>query len=232
MNPSSHKEAVRLAKATDMESVVLAPPHPFLSSVKGAITKAKLGAQDVFYAKKGAHTGQVSLAMLKSIGVSYVILGHSEKRALGETDMTIQKKIESALSENLKAVLCIGESLAVRRKGLPSVKNFLKGQLERGLKNIGKKHAKNILIAYEPIWAISTAKKVFPESPEDAAFILGYIRETLRKKFGKGKIKLLYGGSVNAKNIEGFLQHNEVHGVLVGGASLKPQEFKKMTRFI
>lgn len=225
MNPESATEAVSLAKGIEngisksINEVVIAPPFPFLSAVKKVLKHAKLGAQDDFWENKGARTGEVSPTMLKNSGVKYVIIGHSERRWLGETDEMINKKIKGTLKAKLKPILCVGEHLETRKKGLAAAKNFIKNQLKIDLKGVSA----GMVIAYEPIWAISTNTNGQADKPEDALEMIRFI-----KSIAGPKAKILYGGSVTLKNAENFLQYKEIDGALVGGASLKAEEFNKI----
>ncbi len=212
MNPSTEGEAVKLAKAEDEKNVVIVPPFPFLKSVKNVLRNASLGAQDVFYEKEGAYTGEVSPVMLEKLGVAYVIVGHSERRRLGEDDAMIAKKVRAAMDTGLKVILCVGEPLNVRRKGKRAVDVFIKKQLSY------IKNKKNLIIAYEPVWAIGTGKNA---DPDDAA----RVAEVIRKKL---PVPVLYGGSTNSRNAKSFLEKKEIAGLLVGGASIDPREFGKM----
>jgi len=224
MNPSSVSAAVRLAAKTEKgalksgNDIVVAPPFPFLLSVKKVLKKAKLGAQDDFWENQGAYTGEISPAMLKSSGVKYVIVGHSERRRLGETDDAINKKIKASLKAGLKPILCVGESLEVRKKGLTAAKNFVKSQLKKDLKGLPRPGG--IIVAYEPIWAIGTGKSDKPQDTVEMAIFI--------KGIAGSKAKILYGGSVTSKNAKNFLQYKEIDGALVGGASLKAGEFNKI----
>lgn len=253
MNPSSAKEAVSLAKKVDAGipqeknieiEVVIAPPFPFLAGVGKVIRRAKLGAQDVFWEDAGAYTGEVSPMILKRLGVTYVIIGHSEqRRLLHETDEMIHKKVSASLQAGLKAILCVGESLAVRKKGLAAAKNFVKNQLKKDLKNISGLKDNELIIAYEPIWAIGTGKS---DNPESAAEMTRFIKSTLRSKPYTLNARVIYGGSVTSQNARSFLYYNGstsfdaaqdkslategIDGALVGGASLKAEEFKKIIK--
>ncbi len=247
MNPDSPARAVRLAKqieagvpASKKIEVVIAPPFPFLEDVKKVIKKAKLGAQNMSDEKRGAHTGEVSANELKNLGVSYVILGHSERRALGETDEMINKKVIVAFQENVTVILCVGEPLSVRKKGIAAAKKFVADQLKKDLRGIenwelparrsfgtgGK--IENLTIAYEPIWAISSVSHGKSDTPEDAVEMITFIKSILHSPFSILHFRVLYGGSVNAQNAASFLCYNEIDGALVGGASLKPKEFIKI----
>ena len=233
-NPDSLKEAVFMAKKIESDlgrlnvDVVIAPPFPFLSEVGKVLKKAKLGAQDVFWAKSGPYTGEVSVNQLKNLGVKYVIVGHSERRLnLDETDEMINKKILSLLENGLKPILCTGEK---ERKDSASV---IKAELQKGLKGVQKKFLKNLIVAYEPIWAISTSPGAIADNPDNAFRIKIYIKKIISDLYGREsaeKVKIIYGGSVDSKNIKSFLKDGGMDGALVGGASLKPEEFLKIIK--
>ncbi len=237
MNPRTVAEAVRLAKSYDKKSVVVVPPFPFLAAVGKALRKAALGAQDVFWGSEGAYTGEVSPFQLKALGVRYVIVGHSERRHLGETDEAVNRKVKAALSASPKVILCVGEPWTVRKRGFAAAKNFVKKQLTKDLKGIGnylatrdpakpeKLEIENLLMAYEPIWAIGTGRAA---TPADASAMAQFIKKFLKAQSSKLKACVLYGGSVNAGNVGAFLAEPDIDGALVGGASLKPGEFKRM----
>lgn len=224
-NPVSAKLAISLAQKTEKgisktgNEIVVAPPFIFLEPVKKVLKKAKLGAQDDFWENQGAHTGEVSPLMLKSSGVKYVIVGHSERRRLGETDEMINKKLKAALKTGLKPILCVGEPAQIRRKGLSAAKNFVKKQLGKDMKGLAR--AKGVIVAYEPIWAISTNKDAKADKPEDSLEIIKFIKKIAHSR-------VLYGGSVTSKNAKSFLQYKEIDGALVGSASLDSVEFKKI----
>ncbi len=232
MNPKTAREAVRLAKVEDKTGVVIAPPLAFIDVIRKTVRHAKIAAQNAAGEEKGPWTGEVSPAMLASLGVRYVILGHSERRMkLHETDADIAKKIVAALDVGLKVILCVGEPLSVRKKGTIAAKRFVKDQLSvdlKGIKNF-KFQISNLVIAYEPVWAISTSGGG-KETPEDAAAMAKNIREFVHFKLRISHFKLLYGGSVSGMNARGFLARKEFDGVLVGSASLKPKEFRKILR--
>jgi len=214
MNPATLAEAVRLARASDQPNVVIAAPFPFLSAVKVVVRKARIAVQDVSAAATtiGAHTGEVSADMLRGIGVRHVLIGHSERRAAGE-------------------ILCVGEPWSVRRRGFRAAKLYVKKQLTLDLKLITRYRLPitRLFVAYEPVWAISTAANRQDETPEDAAAMAQFITKQLRTFNLKLTTNVLYGGSVNSANAAAFLARREFSGVLVGGASLKPAEFRKIT---
>ncbi len=217
-NPKTSADAKKLARSTDHIGVVIAPPFPFLSEVGDVVRKSDLGAQDAFWSD-GPYTGEVSVNQLKGLGVKYVILGHSERRRnLGETDAMINRKLKAVLGCGLFPVLCVGEGPEFRRapKGAAS---FINNQLKLGLS--GVRNVKKLIVAYEPIWAIGTG---LSDSPKDAARVAVMIRGRL------GNVPVLYGGSVNGGNVAEFMSLPEISGALVGGASLKAAEFKKIIK--
>lgn len=207
---------------------VIAPPFPFIGEVKKNVSWAELGAQDVFSKDPvggGSFTGEVSASMLRSLGVSYIIIGHSEKRKYSkETDEIINKKVLLSLKKGFKVVLCIGEPLTIRAKGILAVENFLKNQLKVDLGKVAVRFQNNIYIAYEPIWAIGSGKT---DSPKDILEVSDIIEKFLsRKKIGK--IKFLYGGSVDENNVEKILKSEKIDGALIGSSSVEAKEFKKI----
>lgn len=230
MKPVTAAEAVKLAKASDVKGIFIAPPFPFLSLVKNVLKKATLGAQDIFQEnpkKGGAYTGAVSAGMIKSLGAKFAIIGHSERRAEGETDVMVNKKIRIALDAGLTPVLCVGESEAVRERGIAEAKAFVTLQLAKDLSAIQPK-SKKIIIAYEPIWAIGTGNN---DTPENAGDMARHIKNLIAISY-KLKAKVLYGGSVNAKNITAFAREKEIDGFLVGGASADAKEWKAIIKLL
>lgn len=224
MNPMTAQEAMQLARAEDKAGVVIAPPFPFLKEVGAVLKRAQLGAQDAFWIAKGAYTGEVSASQLKRIQVSHIIVGHSERRALGETDAMVNRKAKAILAEGLAAVFCIGEPWNIRRKGLSAAKRFVAAQLRAGLARVTSRDltAKNLIIAYEPVWAIGTGKA---DVPSESAEMANFIKSFLKAKNPKSGIRVLYGGSVTAANATRFLKERMIDGALVGGASLAPKQF-------
>lgn len=225
-NPESAAAAVRLAKATDKKGVVIAPPHVFLEHVSKTLKKSELGAQDVYGAKSGPYTGESSLSQLKSLGVKYIILGHSERRKyLKESDKLIAEKVKAALQAGFKVILCVGEGKTVNRQGLRASKKFVLNQLKRDVpKSMPQSKLSKLIVAYEPVWSISTFKGAKPDTPKEASAMIAFIKKTLSNI----KPKVIYGGSVNASNAKAFLSQKVVDGALVGGVSLKPLEFRKI----
>jgi len=229
MNPASESEAIKLAKASDSAGVVICPPFAFLSSVGKVIKKATLGAQDLFWQESGPFTGEVSAGELKSEGVKYVIIGHSERRAMGETDEIVAKKVAAAISRSLTPVICIGEQRSDHDKS--NAQEVVSRQLRAALSlipaDIGEQKP-TAYIAYEPVWAISSNQVGDPVAAtvENAISVVNYLKGTIRG--APIKPLFLYGGSVDSVNLAGFLSAEEIEGALVGSASLKPAEFKKM----
>jgi triosephosphate isomerase len=212
--------------------VLLAPSFTNLETVKKVIkeTKILLAAQNMFWEEKGAFTGEVSPIQLKDIGCNYVIIGHSERRNIfGETDEIINKKIKSALKNEINVIMCIGETLTERETG--KTYEVLGKQLENGLKEIDKNSILKIVIAYEPVWAIGTGKTATPTQAEEAHM---FIREKIKDLYDRDisdKIRILYGGSVKAENIDDLMAQKNIDGVLVGGESLKADKFLRIIHY-
>ncbi len=186
-----------------------------------------LGAQNCYWEDQGAFTGEVSAVMLKDIGCHYVILGHSERRQLfNETDENVNSKIRAVLRNNLLPIICVGETLEQRESG--STLKVVEDQVRKGLQGFSSEEANKFTIAYEPVWAIGTGRAA---TPHDAVEVHVLIRSTLANIFDSNtaeQIRIQYGGSVNAENIQTFIQEEEIDGALVGGASLKADSFSKI----
>lgn len=212
--------------------VVVCVPFTDLAAVRKLIrgSNIKLGAQNVHWEKSGAFTGEISAEMLKELKVEYVIIGHSERRQyFGETNETVNKRIQAALAAKLKAIVCIGETLAERESG--KTEEVLLSQITEGLKGFKTREFDKIVIAYEPVWAIGTGKTA---TAEDANNTIGFIRKTIAKKFSSliaGRVCIQYGGSMNAKNVKELMGMPEIDGGLIGGASLKAEDFAKVVNF-
>ncbi len=231
MNPLTGKEGVKIfssvakgvskIKKTD---VVICPPYIFLKEVKNISKKISLGAQDAFWNETGAFTGEVSSEMLREMGVKYVILGHSERRSMGESNADINKKIKAALSAGLKPILCVGEEIRDEEHGYF---NLVKTQVEECLKSIQKDLIPKIIIAYEPVWALSTTKNRRDATAKDCEEMIIYIRKILSIMFSPAiaqKAQIIYGGSVNDRDAEEYLVGGGAEGLLVGKASLDPKK--------
>lgn len=212
--------------------VVIAPPFVNLASALAAVkgTNVEIGAQNVFWQKEGAYTGEVSAPMLKAVGCQWVIIGHSERRQyFEETDETVLKRTVAALDAGLKPIVCVGERLEERESG--RTETVLQTQFAGGLAGLTPQQFAGIVIAYEPVWAIGTGKVATPEIAADAHRVL---REEIRKKFGSeagSSTRILYGGSVKPDNVKGLMAQPEIDGALVGGASLEANSFASIVNF-
>jgi len=230
MNPATSPDAKRLCgkvigeiKNIKNVDVVFAPPFVFLPLLKGF----KIGAQDVFYEKSGAYTGEISISQLRAFNVTHVIVGHSERRAMGEADEIVHKKLEAVLGAGMKAVLCIGEPERKKEEVFPPI---VRKELHSAISKIKKPLLKKLIIAYEPIWAVGTGNADDPKAIFEMAIL---IKRDLQKILGSkiaDKIPVLYGGSVKASNAKVFLRDAGIDGLLVGGASLDAKQFVKIVK--
>ena len=219
-------EELKPLVAKSKPEVVVCVPYTDLWAVKEAIagSKIRLGAENVAWADGGAFTGEISADMLKEIGVEYVIIGHSERRQyFGETDESVNKRLKQALVKGLKPIVCVGETLSEREKN--RTKRVLKKQVLEGFKDVTAEDFNNIVIAYEPVWAIGTGKTA---TAEDANKTIGYIRSLVKKTWGAEVAKALriqYGGSMKPSNAKELMAERNIDGGLIGGAALKAQDF-------
>jgi triosephosphate isomerase (TIM) len=216
----------------DDRDVLICPPTVDLETALAATGggNVKVGAQTMHYADEGAFTGETSPAMLRELGVPFVILGHSERRQYyNENDADLARKVRAALDGGLTPVLCCGESLAEREAGRTEEK--VGGQIDADLAEVSVAELAAVAIAYEPIWAIGTGKTATPEMAQET---VGFIRRRVAERFGEAAatVRILYGGSVKASNIDVLMAQPDIDGVLVGGASLDPQEFTRIVRFV
>lgn len=214
--------------------VVLAPPYPYLESVARILegTPVSLAGQDLSPHESGAFTGEVSAGMLVDLGCRSVIVGHSERRQHGgDTDETVRAKLERAIGSGLHAILCVGESEGVRESGSEESMAFVEGQLLAAVANLTEQECEPALtIAYEPVWAIGTGKTA---STSDAAAMHAHLRAVTANRYSDNlasRLRILYGGSVNAGNATDILGASEIDGVLVGGASLNMESFGSIYR--
>ncbi|MFU0800477.1 MAG: triose-phosphate isomerase [Xylanivirga thermophila] len=220
-----------LVKDTQVE-VVVCPPFVCLPIVAEAIkgSNIKLGAQNMHFEEQGAYTGEVSPIMLKELGVEYVIIGHSERRQyFAETDMTVNKKVLKAFSHGLTPIVCVGETLEQREQGITA--DLVSMQTKIAMGGLTKEQAEKIVIAYEPIWAIGTGKTA---SAQEANEVIGIIRNTIKEMFGQDvseKVRIQYGGSMKPQNAKELMAMPEIDGGLIGGASLKAQDFASIVNY-
>jgi triosephosphate isomerase len=227
------KENRTAGKYKGVQSVICAP-FVYLAPLAQKITSNRmvLGAQDVFIKDTGAYTGEISPVMLTDLRVKYALVGHSERRALGETDALIAEKIISCLKNAITPILCVGEEIRDKKEGHYA---FLKKQIKASLQNIPKEALNQIIFAYEPIWAISSTENQRDATPEDAREMALFIKKTLADLYtldqaAVKRIRVLYGGSANKDNAGEFLACGEIDGLLAGTASVDPKNFGEMIK--
>ena len=229
---SFFEEFAPLVKDTKNEVVICAPyTDLFYAILSAQNTNIKIGAENMHWEENGAYTGEVSPGMLKSIGVEYVIIGHSERREyFAETDETVNKKVKAAHNVGLKPIVCVGETLEQRESG--NAKEIVTNQIKLGLRDLTNEQIESTIVAYEPIWAIGTGKTA---TKEDANETIKWIREEIANMYGKeiaDQVIIQYGGSVKASNAKELFEMSDIDGGLVGGASLKPDEFAKIVNAV
>ena len=218
----------QIDQAEGME-IVICPPFSALESVirSAQATNLQIGAQNVFWEKEGAFTGEVSPSMLQDLGCRYVICGHSERRQyFGETDEMVNRRLKAALIAGLIPIFCLGETLEERESGVTF--SVCQRQVEQGLSGLTSEQAAQIVVAYEPVWAIGTGRTA---TPQDAEEVISFIRSLITERFGAStgeQVRIQYGGSVKPENIKEIMAQANVDGVLVGGASLQADSFAKI----
>ena len=229
MTPSQAVELINTLKplvATEAVDVVFCVPAidiiPAMEAAKGS--NIQIGAENMYYEESGAYTGEISPAMLTDVGVKYVIIGHSERREyFGETDETVNKKVLKAFEHKITPIVCCGETLTQREQGVTI--DFIRQQIKIAFLNVTEEQAKTAVIAYEPIWAIGTGKTATFEQAEE---VCAFIRKIVEKRYNKAVadgMTVQYGGSMNPKNAAGLLAKENIDGGLIGGASLKAEDF-------
>ena len=211
--------------------VVVCPTFVCLDAVLKAVegSNIKVAAQNMHFEEKGAFTGEVAPGMLEAMGVSYVVLGHSERREyFNETDETVNKKVLKALEVGIDPILCVGETLEEREAG--NTKDVCKVQVEKALENVSKEDLAKVVIAYEPVWAIGTGKTA---TSEDANDVIAYIREVVANLYGElaNEVRIQYGGSVKPSNVAEIMNQSDIDGALVGGASLEANDYVELVNF-
>jgi triosephosphate isomerase len=223
-----------LPKVADVDEVeiVLAPSYTSLPALLSAVAGSgiKIAAQNMHFANEGAFTGEVSADMLLAIGVSHVIIGHSERRQyFREDDEMVNMKTKAAIAKGIVPIVCVGETLEEREKG--ETNNVVRIQVERGMKNTVINDPLSLIMAYEPVWAIGTGKTATPDQAQEVhAFVRGLLSETFGEDTARG-MRILYGGSVKPDNIKALMAKSDIDGGLVGGASLDPASFEKLVKF-
>ena len=228
-------EAAAFAKSFKSEvagvkdrTIILCAPFPALPKLHAELrgSQVAVGAQNLFWEDEGAYTGEVSAPMLKAVGCTYVIIGHSERRQyFGETDATVNKKLFAALKHKLLPIVCVGEKLEEREKG--ETFRVIENQIKNGLHSLDIGNWTFVTIAYEPVWAIGTGKTATPEQAQE---VHAFIRKLLPKEVAD-KVRILYGGSVKPENMKELMAKPDIDGGLVGGASLKPDAFAKIVKY-
>lgn len=214
------------------DEIVICPPFIDLQTALQCAQDSNvlIGAQNLHWEKEGAFTGEISPVMLNAIGVTHVIIGHSERRQyFNETDDTVNRKLETALESGFTPIVCVGEVLEEREAGL--TEDVLRRQCVRAFNGISAKKAAKLVIAYEPVWAIGTGKTATPQMASDAHAV---IRHEVEKSFGADfaeKLRILYGGSVKPENATALMSESEIDGALVGGASLDPTSFSRIVQY-
>ena len=212
--------------------VIVCPPFTALYAVAEAVkgTVIKVGAQNMYWEDQGAYTGEVSPVMIKEIGCTYVILGHSERRQFfGETDENVNKKLKAAYKHGLLPIVCVGERLEQREQGI--TEKVVKAQVEGALAGLENNEVANLVVAYEPVWAIGTGRTA---SNEDAQEVISFTRNVIVGMYGRElaeQVRIQYGGSVKPDNISGLMQQKDIDGALVGGASLEAGSFAALVNF-
>ncbi len=226
------KEFVPLVSGVDDVDIVICPPATAIAAVADAVkgTNVAVGAQNVHWEESGAYTGEIAPAMLTELGVTYSIIGHSERRQyFGETDEGVGRRAHAALAHGITPIICVGESLEIREKG--TYLDFVAAQVKAALKGFKPDEVKKLVIAYEPIWAIGTGKTATFEQAEE---VCAHIRETVKAEAGAeaaDAMRIQYGGSVKPATIKGLMEKPNVDGALVGGAALKAKDFSEIVKF-
>ncbi|MFC1495875.1 triose-phosphate isomerase [Candidatus Margulisiibacteriota bacterium] len=222
------KELIPLVKNAKGKEILVCPAFTSLDAVFQALqgSNIMLGAQNIFWENKGAFTAEISAPMLKSAGCSHVIIGHSERRQyFGETDETVNKRLKAALGHGMVSIVCVGETLGQRENN--ETFTVIERQIKNGLKDLDVGHWALVVIAYEPVWAIGTGKTASPEQAEE---VHAFIRKQLPKEVAD-KIRILYGGSVKPSNVKELMGKENIDGALVGGASLKANDFAGIVNY-
>ena len=226
------REFLPMADGHTRDEIAVCPPfinlHAAIAAAAGS--NVLIGAQNVHWEKEGAFTGEISAPMLVSIGVTHVIIGHSERRQyFNETDDTVNRKLEVSLENGLTPIVCVGEILEEREAGL--TEDVLRRQCLRAFNGISARKAARLTVAYEPVWAIGTGKTATPQMAADAHTVIRYEAENAFGKEFAENLRILYGGSVKPENATALMSESEIDGALVGGASLDPATFSKIVKY-
>jgi triosephosphate isomerase (TIM) len=220
-----------IGEITDVEMVII-PPFTAIAKVTEALGKAhniKVGAQNMYWEKSGAFTGEISAPLLRDLFVHYVVLGHSERRTLfGETDEMVNRKVRAALEAKLRPIVCIGETLEQRDKG--NVEKILSIQLHGSLAGLTPKQLQETVIAYEPVWAIGTGRNATPQQAQEVHAFIRKVLGEMSDKTTADRVRIQYGGSVKPENARELMTQPDIDGALVGGASLDPRSFAQIVK--
>ncbi len=221
-------EVKKVSKKIKRTNVVLCPPHIYIPIFSGLKSPIKLGAQDTNAERAGSLTGEVSVSQIEQFNVGYVIVGHSERRKMGESDEEINKKIRSVVDYGMTAIICVGEAV---RDHNGEYLNFIKNQIYSGLKNIDKKNLSQVVVAYEPIWAVGAKEAM---SPRDVHEMSLFIKKVLKDMFGdySSLVSVLYGGAVDRVNAETLVRDGDVAGLLIGRQSLVAKDFVEIIKIV
>jgi len=221
-----------VANSTHCE-IILAPPFTALAeAIKASFgSNIAISAQNLYWEKEGAYTGEVSAPMLADLGCRYCIIGHSERRQyFGETNQTVRRKIQAALDANLTPIVCVGEILSDRESN--QTLTVIQAQFQEGFANLTPQDFSRIVIAYEPVWAIGTGRTATPEMATEVHHMIRLLAQELFGPDEASRLRILYGGSVNPGNIQGLMEKEDIDGALVGGASLKPDSFAAIVNYL
>ena len=236
----TQREAARFVDSLVLElddvrdvEVVIVPPFTIIPKVaellEAKAQSIKLGAQNMYWERSGAFTGEISAAMLRDFFVHYVVLGHSERRQyFGETDEIVNKKVRAALEATLRPIVCVGETLEQRDKG--NVEKILSIQLRGSLKDVNEKELQEIVVAYEPVWAIGTGRNATPQQAQEAHAFIRHTLSEISDETTADRIRIQYGGSVKPENARDLMTQADIDGALVGGASLDPRSFAQIVK--
>ncbi|MDL2292000.1 triose-phosphate isomerase [Acholeplasma sp. OttesenSCG-928-E16] len=216
-----------MPKRKEVETVICAPAIHLSALVKRQGDNLRIGAQNMHFKDSGAFTGEISPLMLVDAGVSYCVIGHSERRQyFNETDETVNLKVKAAIAHDIIPILCVGESLSIREKG--TTNRFVKKQILKAYEGIELEDALKVIVAYEPIWAIGTGVTATKEQANETIKGIRRVLAKLYQRVNANKMRILYGGSVNTNNIKELLGESDIDGALIGGASLKSDDFLKL----
>ena len=220
-----------VGEINDVE-VVIIPPFTAIATVSDALGRAhniKVGAQNMYWEKSGAFTGEISAPLLRDLFVHYVVLGHSERRTLfGETDEMVNRKVRAAHEGELRPIVCVGETLEQRDKG--DVEKILSSQLRGSLASLNPKELQDSVIAYEPVWAIGTGRNATPQQAQEAHAFIRHILREMTDETTADRVRIQYGGSVKPENALELMSQTDIDGALVGGASLDPRSFAQIVK--